>query len=331
MSSARKLLIAGVTTALALSLAGCAGGSVDGSSAAPAAQKSEGGLIPISIGVFTSPSVAIIQAGEDQGFFKEHGFDVSIIQAASSAAQLPALDSGKIQFMLASPVSPILANTQGLDVQIIAGYAQNDPATVNDSTALAVGAGSAVQRPKDLEGKTVSINALGSIGEIGINAAVEADGGDPDKITYIQLALGDVPAALASHQIDAGMTGAPWLGQVEAAGGKVLSDFIQEDGLGKNELVIAGNSTFAKEHADETAEFVAALEETYEYANTNHEALAALLPSILNIPEKAAQAQVWMTYSSELDRSVLDTFAELMTRYEIVPTEPDMDAVIWKP
>ena len=321
----------GVAAALALSLAGCAGGSVDGSSAAPAAQNSEGGLIPISIGVFTSPSVAIIQAGEDQGFFEEHGFDVEIIQAASSAAQLPALDSGKIQFMLASPVSPILANTQGLDVQIIAGYAQNDPATVNDSTALAVAAGSAVQRPKDLEGETVSINALGSIGEIGINAAVEADGGDPSKITYIQLALGDVPAALASGQISAGMTGAPWLDQVEAAGGSVLSDFIQEDDLGKNELVIAGNGTFAKEHADETAEFVAALEETYEYANTNHEALASLLPSILNIPEKAAQGQVWMTYSPELDRSVLDTFAELMTRYEIVPTEPDMDAVIWKP
>ena len=27
---------------------------------------------------------------------------------------------------------------------------------------------------------------------------------------------------------------------------------------------------------------------------------------------------------------LLNTFAELMTRYEIVPTEPDMDAVIWK-
>jgi NitT/TauT family transport system substrate-binding protein len=331
MSSARKFLIAGVTAVLALGLAGCAGGSVDGSTAAPAAQKSEGGLTPISIGVFTSPSVAIIQAGEDQGFFEKHGFDVEIIQAASSAAQLPALDSGKIQFMLASPVSPILAKTQGLDVQIIAGYAQNDPATVNDSTALAVGAGSPVQRPKDLEGKTVSINALGSIGEIGINAAVEADGGDSSKLTYIQLALGDVPAALASGQIDAGMTGAPWLGQVEAAGGSVLSDFIHEDGLGKNELVIAGNGTFAKEHADVTADFVAALEETYEYANTNHEALASLLPSILNIPEKAAQGQVWMTYSSELDRSVLDTFAELMSRYEIVSTEPDMEAVIWKP
>ncbi|WP_136709021.1 ABC transporter substrate-binding protein [Agromyces sp. H66] len=330
MSSARKLAITGVTAALALGLVGCAGGSVDGSAAAPAADITEGGLTPISIGVFTSPSVAVIQAGEDQGFFEDHGFDVEIIQAASSAAQLPALDSGKIQFMLASPVSPILANTQGLDVQIIAGYAQNDPATVNDSTALVVGAGSAATSPRDLEGKTVSINALGSIGEIGINAAVEADGGDPSRITYIQLALGDVPAALESGQIDAGMTGAPWIGQVEAAGGSVLSDFIQEDGLGRNELVIAGNGTFAKEHADQTAEFVAALEETYEYANANHDALAALLPSILNIPEKAAQAQVWTTYSSELDPAVLDTFAELMTRYEIVSTEPDMDAVIWK-
>lgn len=326
-SSTRAFAITGITAAVALSLAGCAGGSVDGGAAAPSA---EGGLTPISIGVFTSPAVAVLQAGEDQGFFKDHGFEVEIIQSASSAAQLPALDSGKIQFLLASPVTPILANTQGLDVQVIAGYAQNDPTTVNDSTALVVGAASPLQSPKDLEGKKVSINALGSVGEIGINAAVEADGGDPSTIEYIQLALGDVPAALASGQIDAGMTGAPWIGQVEAAGGSVLSDFIDENGLGKNELVIAGNGTFAAENADLTREFVAALDETYDYANANHDALAALLPAILNIPEKAAQAQVWTSYSSQIDPDVLDTFAELMTRYEIVPTEPDMAAVIWK-
>lgn len=326
MSLARVLALTCVSAAVAVSLVGCAAGSVDGSTT----KETQAGLTPIAVGVFTSPSVAIVQAGVDQGYFKKHGFDVEIIQAASSAAQLPALDSGKIQFMLASPVSPILANTQGLHVQIISGYAQNDPSTVNDSTALVVGAGSTLTSPKQLEGKKVSINALGSIGEIGIDAAVAADGGDPSKIHYIQLALGDVPAALASGGIDAGMTGAPWLGQVEAAGGHLLSDFIQEDGLGKNELVIAGNSTFAKDHPDKTADFVAALDETYSYANANHDALAALLPSILNIPEKAAKAQVWMKYSTELDPTVLNTFAELMTRYKIVSTEPDMDAVIWK-
>lgn len=326
MSFARVLGATCVTAALAVSLLGCASGSVDGG----AVRETEEGLTPISIGVFTSPSVAVIQAGVEQGFFEEHGFDVEIIQAASSAAQLPALDSGKIQFMLASPVSPILANTQGLDVQIIAGYAQNDPDTVLDSTALLVGAGSPLKSPKDLEGKKVSINALGSIGEIGINAAVEADGGDPSTIQYIQLALGDVPAALESGEIDAGMTGAPWTSQVEAAGGFVLSDFIQEVGLGENELVIAGNGTYVKDNPEKTEEFVAALEETYEFANENHDALAAMLPALLNIPEKAAQGQVWTFYSSEIHPAVLDTFAELMTRYGIVPKAPDMDAVIWK-
>lgn len=327
MSLPRVLATTCVTGVLAVGLIGCASGSVDGG----AVRETEEGLTPISIGVFTSPSVAVIQAGVEQGFFEEHGFDVEIIQAASSAAQLPALDSGNIQYMLASPVSPILANTQGLDVQIVAGYAQNDPDTVNDSTALLVGAGSPMESPRDLEGARVSINALGSIGEIGINAAVEADGGDPSTIEYIQLALGDVPAALAAGEIDAGMTGAPWIGQVEAAGGSVLSDFVQENGLGANELVIAGNGTYIQENAEQAAEFVAALEETYEYANANHEALAALLPSLLNIPEEAARAQVWTTYSSDIDPAVLDTFAELMTRYEIVPVAPDMDAVIWTP
>jgi NitT/TauT family transport system substrate-binding protein len=326
MSLSRVLGTTTVTVALAVGLLGCSSGSVDGSTV----KETQEGLTPISLGVFTSPSVAVIQAGVEQGFFEEHGFDIEVIQAASSAAQLPALDSGKIQFLLASPVTPILANTQGLDVQIVAGYAQNDPDTVNDSTALLVSADSPLKSPKDLEGKKVSINALGSIGEIGINAAVEADGGDPSTIQYIQLALGDVPAALESGEIDAGMTGAPWIGQVEAAGGSVLSDFIQEDGLGKNELVIAGNGTFLKDNPEKAEDFVAALAETYEYANENHDALAAMLPELLNIPEAAAKNQVWTLYSTEVDPAVLGTFAELMTRYEIVSNEPDMDAIIWK-
>src|SRR5690606_8376346 len=120
----------------------------------------------------------------------------------------------------------------------------------------------------------------------------------------------------------------PWIGQVEAAGGSVLSDFIQEDGLGKNELVIAGNGTFLKDNPEKAEDFVAALAETYEYANENHDALAAMLPELLNIPEAAAKNQVWTLYSTEVDPAVLGTFAELMTRYEIVSNEPDMDAII---
>lgn len=330
MSLTRTLGAALGAVALATTLIGCAAGSVDGSDVSNGSTPPDEGLTPISIGVFTSPSVAVIQAGVEQGFFEERGFDVEIIQAASSAAQLPAIDSGKIQFMLASPVSPIVANTQGLDVQIVAGYAQNDPDTVLDSTALLVGPDSPLERPKDLEGKRVSINALGSIGEIGINGVVEADGGDPSTIQYIQLALGDVPAALAAGEIDAGMTGAPWINQVEAAGGRVLSDFVQENGLGENELVIAGSGQYVRENPEKTELFIEALEETYEYANANHDALAAMLPGLLNIPEQAAKAQVWTFYSAELHPEVLGTFAELMIRYDIVSTEPDMDAVIWK-
>src|SRR5690606_8966819 len=169
------------------------------------------------------------------------------------------------------------------------GYAQNRPDIVEDSVAVLVGPKSKIKRAKDLEGKTVSINALGSIGDIGIREAISLDGGDPSKVNFVQLGLNEVAAQLESGEIDAGMAGPPFLQQIVAGGGSVISDFINEAKLGGSELVIVSSGALTEKDPELVEGFASALDKTLTYAEENQDEVRALLPEVLGTPKERSE------------------------------------------
>ena len=322
-----RLALASVGTAVLL--AGCAQGSVSGGTEPVA--KAGSGLKQATIGLFPSSAVGAIQLGIDKGFFSDAGIDLKVVLGQGSAAQLPALSSGTMQFVLSSPTTPLVATTKGLDVEIVSGYARNRPQTVSDSVAVLVSKGSTIKSAKDLEGKKVSINALGSIGEIGIKEAVEKDGGDPSKVTFVQLGFDQVPAQLASGRIDAGMAGPPFMQQVEASGGKVVSDFINAAGLGGAELVIVSSGKLTKSDPELVKSFNAALKKTLTYSEGHQDEVRAELPKVLGTDPKIAAKTQFIEYNADLDVAAIDQFAELMAKFKIVDKKPDVSKAVWKP
>ncbi|MGO4248379.1 ABC transporter substrate-binding protein [Paenarthrobacter sp. RAF54_2] len=316
---------------LALTLSGCASGSVDGSTPAAAGSTSEG-LTKVTYGIFPSNTVAAMQVAIDKGYFKKQGIDLElVVGAGSSAAQLPALASGELDFMLASPVTALTATTQGLDVRIVEGVTQNDPKIVEDSTAVVVGASSTIKSARDLEGKKVSVNALGSIGEIGIREAVAKDGGDPKKVTFVQLSFPEVAAQIEAGQIDAGMAGSPFMQQVVSKGGRVVSDFIQEAGLGSNELVTISSGKLVEGDSDKVKRFTAAMKEALPFLTENNDLIRDAMPAALGTDPAAAKKAQLSLYNPDISKETIQLFADLLVKYGIVSTKPDVDKVIWKP
>ncbi|MCA1983082.1 ABC transporter substrate-binding protein [Nocardioides nematodiphilus] len=319
--------VAATGVALSLSLTACGGGSVDGGKAA--ADNSGSKLTHVKIGLFPSSAVGAFQLGIDKGFFKEHGIDLELVMGQSSAAQLPAVNSGSLDFVLSSPTTPLVADSKGLDLKIVAGYAKNNPSIVTDSVAVMVGKGSPIKSAKDLVGKKVAINALGSIGEIGIKQAVELDGGDPSKVTFVQLGFDQVAAQLASGQIDAGMAGPPFMQQIMGAGGAVASDFIQKAGLGGAELVIvAGGKTVAAK-PDMVSNFDAALDETLTYAQGHVDEVRAELPKVIGTDPAVAAKTDFINWDEHLDTAALAQFGTLLKKFGIIQQEPDLSKLVW--
>ncbi|MFZ3417401.1 MULTISPECIES: ABC transporter substrate-binding protein [unclassified Arthrobacter] len=323
-----RLLGAGAL--LALALTGCASGSISGGeSTAAAAGSGNSDLRDVTIGLFPSSAVGAIQLGIDKGYFEEEGLNLELLLGQGSAAQLPSLSSGSLDFMLASPTTPLIATAQGLDLKIISGYAANRPDIVEDSVSVLVGPGSDIKSARDLEGKTVSINALGSIGEIGIREAVELDGGDPNKVTFVQLGFNEVGAQLESGQIDAGMAGPPFMQQIVADGGSVISDFIQDADLGGAELVIASSGALTRDDPEVIESFVAALDKTLAYAEEHQDEVRALLPDVLGTSPEAAAKTDFIAWSAELDVDALKQFADLMEKHGVTEKRPDVESTVW--
>lgn len=323
-----RLLGAGAL--LALALTGCASGSISGGeSTAAAAGSGNSDLRDVTIGLFPSSAVGAIQLGIDKGYFEAEGLNLELLLGQGSAAQLPSLSSGSLDFMLASPTTPLIATAQGLDLKIISGYAANRPDIVEDSVSVLVGPGSDIKSARDLEGKTVSINALGSIGEIGIREAVELDGGDPNKVTFVQLGFNEVGAQLESGQIDAGMAGPPFMQQIVADGGSVISDFIQDANLGGAELVIASSGALTRDDPEVIESFVAALDKTLAYAEEHQDEVRALLPDVLGTSPEAAAKTDFIAWSAELDVDALKQFADLMEKHGVTEKRPDVESTVW--
>lgn len=326
----KTMRLLGAGALLSLALTGCASGSISGGEGnAAAAGSGNSDLRDVTIGLFPSSAVGAIQLGIDKGYFEEEGLNLELLLGQGSAAQLPSLSSGSLDFMLASPTTPLIATAQGLDLKIVSGYATNRTEIVEDSVAVLVGPGSDISSARDLEGKTVSINALGSIGEIGIKEAVELDGGDPSKVTFVQLGFNEVGAQLESGQIDAGMAGPPFMQQIVADGGSVISDFIQDADLGGAELVIASSGALTREDPEVIESFVAALDKTLTYAEEHQDEVRALLPSVLGTSPEAAEKTDFIAWSAELDVDALKQFADLMEKHGVTEKRPDVESTVW--
>jgi NitT/TauT family transport system substrate-binding protein len=329
MKSFTSRVLAVGALGLALVLSGCSNGSVSGGTATTGATSSA--LTHVTLGLFPSSAQAAFQVAIDQGIFKDEGLDLELVVGQGSAAQLPALSSGSLDFMLASPITPLLATTQGLDIKIVSGYARNNPDVVDDSTVVVAGKDSPIHSAKDLAGKTVSVNALGSVGEMGIKEAVEKDGGDPSTIKFVQLGLSEVPAQVAAGQIDAGMTGSPFIQQVLDKGGRVVSDFITASGLGGSELVIASSGNLISKDPAKVKAFVAAMGKMATYLNEHHQAIIEMMPKVLGIPAAVAAKSQFMIWDSTIHQDALGTFATLMLKFGIVKKLPDVNATVWTP
>ena len=75
-------LWAATATAAALTLSACGNGEADQSAA-------DGELIPIEVGVIPIGDVASIYVGQLEGFFEDHGIDLTLTQAQGGAAIVP--------------------------------------------------------------------------------------------------------------------------------------------------------------------------------------------------------------------------------------------------
>jgi NitT/TauT family transport system substrate-binding protein len=177
-------------------------------------QKLRVSTIPI---IDTAPLAAAI----GQGYFKDEGLDVDTTPTVGGAVGLPAVAAGQVQIGYSNLVSIVLGAQQGLGFQIIAAGSASGDAPPN-TAGLFAKKDSGLKTGADLDGKRIGVNTRNSINWLVAREWVRLNGGNPDRLTFLEVPFPSMADALRGNQIDVGYTVEPFLGAAVASGMEII-------------------------------------------------------------------------------------------------------------
>ncbi|MGO1769057.1 MAG: ABC transporter substrate-binding protein [Microbacterium sp.] len=313
--------------AAGLVLASCSSGSPSGGGGGGG--QGEGDLTPITVGLLSIAPSAAVQYGIDQGIFEEHGLDVTIETAQGGAAMLPAVSTGQYDFGVGNPLSVLTAATQGVDVRIVSGYSFSWDEG-DDANAVVVRADDGIESWSDLEGKTVATNTLKTQGDLTINEAVEADGGDPSAVDYIEVPFPDALAQLDGGNADAVWIPEPFLSAALAEPEKYsVLGYPNQDALpGIPTMVTFASGGTVDDDPELVQQWRDAVTEALEAATEDEEGFKETIVSFTDMPAETVDAMKQERLAGELDDQVIVDLSDMAVKWSFLESEPDLDTVI---
>jgi NitT/TauT family transport system substrate-binding protein len=334
--SSRRAVLSVLALVAGAALTACGSGSstagspssTAGSSSATGSSTAAAGSTKVTVGVLPILDVAPLYLGVQKGIFTKHGLDVSIKAAQGGAAIVPAILNGEMQFGFSNVVSLLTAREKSIPIISVAGGSSSTGNADQDINAVLVSKGSTLKTAKDLEGKKVAINALNNIGDVTISTAVKKAGGDPTKINFVEVPFPDMPAQLASGTVDAAWESEPFRTQILDAGGRILFNNLTET---YPTLQIAQWFTSEKvkqEKPEVVANFVAAMNESMEYATAHTDEVRASLGSFTKITPEVGKRVMLPKWPSTLDKASTQAIGEAAVTRGTLKKAPDVSGLL---
>lgn len=216
---------------------------------------------------------AFAWVAQEKGFFKEANVDVTIQLGAAVDSNLSALAAGQAQFAALDFTGAVIqaGNGKFKDFRAVAAIHQQ---TLVSIVSLE---GGTVLQPRDLEGKKIGA-ASGSVNQLLFPAYAQLAGIDAKKVTWVNVAPPQLPALLASSQVDALSTFLIGRGGIEKAAGKKAvimpySDYLSD--LFGNALVTT--AALAKDNPDLVKRFSGAMLKALQWTIENPDEAAQIL------------------------------------------------------
>lgn len=153
--------------------------------------------------------VAPYFAADKEGYFAAEGLAVTTQPTQSGVVGIPALISGSFDIVYSNSISVLVALERGIDLRLIAQGSLMAPPP--DSNAVLGRKGEGLRTGKDLEGKTIGINARYDIQWLAMRGWVKKTGGDPDKVIFREVPIPSSLDAIKSKQVDVGLVLDPYL------------------------------------------------------------------------------------------------------------------------
>jgi NitT/TauT family transport system substrate-binding protein len=299
--------------------AGCGGDDDEGGGGGPATLK---------VGVLPIADVAPLYLGDEKGFFKEEQLTIDPQVMQGGAEVTAAVVSGDVDLGFSATLPLLVAKSKGVPVEIVS---QGNQAAATEEQAwdgLMV-RDETIREPKDLEGKTVAVNALKSMPELCARAVLDEQGVDVSQIDFVEVPFPEMTAALEAGRVDATTAVEPFVSQAKAAGARSLGSYLT--GL-EPKLTVGtyfGTTQYISENEDVVTRFARAMNKSLAYAQEHPEEARDAVVGFTEIPSDVARAMKLSFWSTDLNRPSIELIADEAERFEFVEEKPSVDELIW--
>jgi NitT/TauT family transport system substrate-binding protein len=289
---------------------------------------------PTKIRVSTIPIIdtAPLQVGIAKGFFAAEGLEVDTTPTAGGAMGLPALAAGQVQITFSNIISVVLGAKQGLGFEIIAAGSNTGDKTP-DLAALIAKKGSTIKTGKDLEGKRVAVNTRNNIIWLYARAWVQATGGNPDAVTYLEVPFPQMVDAVKGDRVDAAFVVEPFL----SAG--VASDAVSIVGWPYNAVQkripvgqYAATKTFITQNPGVIDRWVRAYNKSVDWTNQNQgsEEWTKIIAAYTRLAPEQIRSLSLPAYEKTVDPASIDMVVEQMRKHKMIEGPFDSKALLYK-
>jgi NitT/TauT family transport system substrate-binding protein len=301
-----RLVVGATVAGPVAAAAGCGvlNGASDSAPSAAAAGLEKG---KITVGILASQGSAPSKLAEKYGYFKREGLDVTL--KTFPVQSFPALINGELDFCVTNYVSYFRAVAEKtLDAKVVVDSNQ----ATEDSTVIIAKPDSGIRGPQDLANKKVGINQAGSAAELLLRAALKDNVVDPNSVKYLPVKFADIPGAIASGQIDAGVEVEPYLTKAERGQGlERIFSIVKGSTAKMPQTGYVATSKFITEHPKTVAAFQRAMISAQRDA-TDRTKLTEVIPDLTGIDKDTVQLLKLDVYPIATDPSALQRVITLL-------------------
>jgi NitT/TauT family transport system substrate-binding protein len=282
-------------------------------------------IIPI---IDTAP----LQVAIAKGFFTAEGLEIDTTPVAGGAAGLPALAAGQVQIAFSNIISIMLGAKQGLGFEIIAAASGTGDATPDIGGLIANREG-APRSGKELEGKRLAVNTRNNIGWLYAREWVRTTGGDPDKVTYVEVPFPQMSDAVKGNRADAAFVMDPFLSAA------VTGENMQVIGWPFNAVQkrvpvaqYAATRSFIQQNPATIEKFVRAYNKGVDWANANkgNDEWVRIVAGYTRLAPERIKGLVLPPFEKTVDPAAVEQVVGLMRRNGMLDGAFDAKSLLYR-
>jgi NitT/TauT family transport system substrate-binding protein len=281
----------------------------------------------LRIGALPIDQTSDIFYAQDAGFFKAEGLNVEVTTMQSGPAIISALAGGALDIGSSNVASVASAREAGIALRVLSPSGLHAHSVPTD--LLMVANDSLIQTGRDLNGKTIAVNALGTLPQVSVQVWLDRNGGSSSTVHFVEVPFPQMLQALQLHRVDAASMAEPFItigkGQARAIGDP-------DDAISRNFLEGSWLATEAwiAQHPAKVRKFVSAMHKAHEWANKNQMASAAILVHHTKIAPEIASKMTRTVFGTTLDMSQIQPLLDIAYKYGMIK-QPMASASIVQP